>query len=83
MDVAEENETRITFVPRVNYVQQGFHIVTQQYHGFQGTFNAIPRLAVNNILPLGSPIFKLVQQGRMVELQSMLRLGKASLRDHD
>ncbi|KAI0857819.1 ankyrin repeat-containing domain protein [Xylaria cubensis] len=43
----------------------------------------ISRLAVNRVLPLGSRVFTVVRNGRLQELQAMLREGKATLRDHD
>ncbi|GAB1318058.1 hypothetical protein MFIFM68171_08268 [Madurella fahalii] len=64
-------------------IQQGFHATTWQYHNRQGTFNVIPRLFINNIIPYGSRVFTLVEEGRITEFREMLRLGQASLRDHD
>ncbi|TRX90016.1 hypothetical protein FHL15_009117 [Xylaria flabelliformis] len=43
----------------------------------------ISRLAVNRVLQVGSRVFTVVRNGRLQELQTMLREGKATLRDHD
>lgn len=84
MDVVDkEAETRICFVPRSELPRQGFQAIMRQYSDDRGTFNTVPRLLVNNILPLGSRVFSLVRYGRVSEFQEMLRLGTASLRDQD
>ncbi|TRX93617.1 hypothetical protein FHL15_005589 [Xylaria flabelliformis] len=49
--------------------------------GYSG--ESISSLAVNRVLPRGSPVFKVVYSGQLHKLQDMLRRGEASLRDHD
>lgn len=83
VDEAEEITAQIQFVPRIGLMQEGFHATIQQYHDRWGTYNTIPRLSINNIIPFGSRVFTLVEEGRMAEFQEMLRLGQASLRDYD
>ncbi|KAI1213181.1 ankyrin [Annulohypoxylon truncatum] len=48
-----------------------------------GAISSISRLSVNRVLPYGSRVFKVVEDGDLRELQRMLQNGKASLRDHD
>ena len=50
---------------------------------FKGNVSSISSLTVNRVLPAVSRIFRLVEEGRIVEFQEMLREGQASLRDHD
>jgi hypothetical protein len=38
---------------------------------------------VNNVLPAASPVFSIVRNGQLKEFQTLLREGKASLRDQD
>lgn len=63
-------------------MRQGFQAVLRQCHDEQGTYN-LPRFSVKNVLPCDSRIFTVVREGRVVELQEMLRSGEDSLRDHD
>ncbi|KAK0722619.1 hypothetical protein B0T26DRAFT_749992 [Lasiosphaeria miniovina] len=54
----------------------------------QGILLSSSRIAVNprpvvNVLPIGSPVFTLVEQGRLVQFKEMLMRGEASLRDQD
>lgn len=58
-------------------------ISSTQYHTQNGTFLGIPSLSFNRTVPSDSPIFDLVSQGRMANLQKLLMQGQASLRDHD
>jgi hypothetical protein len=44
---------------------------------------SIPRLFVNRIIPNNSPVFRVVQEGRIEELRMMLTDNRASLRDYD
>jgi len=85
IDFTKETYTRIQYLPRLESSRRGngFHAVTHQRHDRRGTYSAIPTLSINNILPFGSLVFTLVEQGRMTEFLEMLRSGKASLRDHD
>ncbi|KAM7211639.1 hypothetical protein V8F06_012992 [Rhypophila decipiens] len=90
---SEQNETRISYFPRlargssskhVGYVY-GFHAVLEQCHDYQtgGTFSSIPRLFINRVIPADSPVFSVVLEGDLREFQRMLWDGTASLRDHD
>ncbi len=47
------------------------------------TIGSMSYLEVCRVQPAGSPIFRLVREGRLQELRKMLQRGKASLRDHD
>jgi hypothetical protein len=82
-DILQEIKTHISFIPKLDTMRHGFQAVLRQSHDDRGTFNSIPRLLVNNILPFGSPVFAIMQQGRLDEFQEMLMSRKASLRDHD
>ncbi|KAK3902849.1 hypothetical protein C8A05DRAFT_33423 [Staphylotrichum tortipilum] len=57
--------------------------ITQQAFRDGAFSSSIPRLQVNLVLPRDSLVFQLVQKGRVVEFEALLREGKASLRDHD
>jgi hypothetical protein len=73
----------ISFLPDHS---QKFHMLVAsslQREIFKGTVSSISSLAVNRVLPAGSRVFQLVEEGRMVEFQEMLRKGQASVRDHD
>ncbi|KAK3342067.1 hypothetical protein B0T25DRAFT_511599 [Lasiosphaeria hispida] len=48
-----------------------------------GSFLSIPRLAVHNVVPKDSPIFKLAADGNIQEILALVRTGQASLHDHD
>lgn len=48
-----------------------------------GDLSSISYLAINPILPLGSKVFQVVEEGRLQELRKMLQNGEASLRDCD
>lgn len=50
---------------------------------FANGMTCISRLQVNRVLPVGSPVFKLVKQGDLQGLKKMLQDGEASLQDHD
>uniref|UniRef100_A0A098DNM1 Azaphilone pigments biosynthesis cluster protein L N-terminal domain-containing protein n=1 Tax=Gibberella zeae (strain ATCC MYA-4620 / CBS 123657 / FGSC 9075 / NRRL 31084 / PH-1) TaxID=229533 RepID=A0A098DNM1_GIBZE len=47
-----------------------------------GSVSSISRLQVNRLLPLDSPVFRVVAQGNLQGLLQMLQNGEASLRDH-
>ncbi|KAB5584806.1 hypothetical protein GE09DRAFT_4704 [Coniochaeta sp. 2T2.1] len=81
--VSRETKTQITFVPKPNSTRHGFQAVLHQYHDDGGSCNAIPRLWVNIIRPSDSPVFKIVEEGRLDDFREMLMTGMASLRDHD
>ncbi|KAJ3547985.1 hypothetical protein NM208_g1225 [Fusarium decemcellulare] len=54
-----------------------------QWEEFSGSVSSISHLEVNRVLPAGSKVFQLVEQGRLDELQEMILDGRASIRDHD
>ncbi|KAI5460100.1 hypothetical protein BGZ63DRAFT_389506 [Mariannaea sp. PMI_226] len=56
--------------------------VEEQYNGIS-TIIKIPTLEINRIVPSDSPVFELVEKGKVLELQQLLISGRASLRDHD
>ncbi|KAI0542762.1 ankyrin [Xylaria digitata] len=59
-------------------------VATTLQRGLLGSIiPSISRLDVNRVLPIGSPVFMAVQEGRLEELRMMLQNGEASLRDHD
>jgi len=73
----------VTFVP-FNYDR--LHMIRayiDQQSVFGGTRLQIPRLEINRTLPAESIVFATVKEGQIEELKSLLRDGKASLRDHD
>jgi len=82
-DTSEDFRLQINFAPRPSSKAQGFRATVKQYHGEWGTFQTVPRLCFNNIIPASSPIFQVVQEGRFEKFKEMLMLGEASLRDHD
>jgi hypothetical protein len=43
----------------------------------------IPSLDINRVVPNDSPIFELVEKGKISELKELVTSGRASLRDHD
>ncbi|KAB5567032.1 ankyrin repeat-containing domain protein [Coniochaeta sp. 2T2.1] len=81
--ISRETKTQITFIPKRNSTRHVFQAVLHQYHDDGGSYNAIPRLWVNSIRPSDSPLFKIVEEGRLDDFREMLMTGKASLRDHD
>lgn len=81
-----KTDTRISFTPRLQgrtAKGRGFEAILRKSHGYQGSYQAIPRLFVNNILPGNSPVFRVVRNGELVKFQDMLIQGEASLRDQD
>lgn len=79
-------DTRINFTPWLQgrtAKGQGFEAILRKSHGYQGSYQAVPRLFVNNILPENSPVFRVVRNGELAKFQSMLMRGEASLRDQD
>ena len=57
-DITEEIETRISFSPKLGFRKQGFQASFRQHHSHRSTYQAMPRLFVNNVLPYGSPVFE-------------------------
>ena len=47
------------------------------------SMTCISRLQINRVLPEGSLVFQLVEQGDLGGLKEMLQDGRASLQDHD
>ena len=82
-ETVNDLETRIRFTPRLENSRQGFETILRQHVKTGGTFNTVPMLLFNNILPFGSRVFILVREGRLSEFRKMLISGKASLRDQD
>jgi hypothetical protein len=80
-------DTRISFTPRLRgrtAKGRGFEAVFRNSHGYQGWYHgAIPRLFVSNVIPENSPVFKVVENGKLAKFQDMLARGEASLRDQD
>ncbi|KAF5550069.1 hypothetical protein FNAPI_7872 [Fusarium napiforme] len=60
-----------------------FSVSLSQGQLFDRSIQSIPRISVCRIVPNDSPVFTLVKQGSLKEFITMLREGKASLRDHD
>lgn len=73
----------VSFLPKKRKSSKTFTFSVHQRAFTNGVFSSIPGLCINNILPADSRIFTVVKQGNMVELQQMLRGGKASMRDYD
>ncbi|KAF2251513.1 ankyrin [Trematosphaeria pertusa] len=71
----------ILFKPKTS--QAMLAVSVSQGQLLRGSFSSIPRLSVNNVLPVGSLVFKLAENGRIEDLVSLVAAGKASLRDHD
>lgn len=80
----EDFITSITIIPSAQMkIKQMFKLTTRRSDERHGVFVSIPVLCVNNILPAGSPVFSIVQEGRLDEFMALLRDGGASIRDHD
>ena len=81
----EEVTTSVSLVSRSSPGQRRVkaEVKVRQTYSCNGVFSAIPHFLVSNVLPAGSPVFSIVQQGRLREFQDLLREGKASLRDQD
>ncbi|KAM0421331.1 hypothetical protein ACHAPT_010861 [Fusarium lateritium] len=60
-----------------------FSVSVSQGQLFDRSIQSIPRISVCPIIPNGSPVFRLVQEGRLQDFRILLDEGKASLRDHD
>ncbi|RSL41948.1 hypothetical protein CEP54_015656 [Fusarium duplospermum] len=60
-----------------------FSVSVSQGQLFDRSIQSIPRISVCPIIPNGSPVFRLVQEGKLREFRILLEEGKASLRDHD
>ncbi len=48
-----------------------------------GNFLYIPRVALSNVIPSGSPIFELAKQGKAQDILELVGVGQASLHDRD
>jgi hypothetical protein len=73
----------ISFHPASRCPSQAFQLATRQRHEYRGTYYDMTRISVANVLPIDSPVFTLVEQGRLAEFKEMLMRGEASLRDQD
>ncbi|KAM6530371.1 hypothetical protein FALCPG4_008498 [Fusarium falciforme] len=60
-----------------------FSVSVSQGQLFDRSIQSIPRISVCPIIANGSPVFRLVQEGKLREFRILLDEGKASLRDHD
>ncbi|CAG9989207.1 unnamed protein product [Clonostachys byssicola] len=74
--------SRLTFLPKVRDGMM-FSAIIQQQTSHTGSFSPIPFFQANYIRPRDSLVFQLIEEGRLSELITLLREGKASLRDHD
>ncbi|KAK4034294.1 hypothetical protein C8A01DRAFT_18873 [Parachaetomium inaequale] len=79
----EEVITSISLVSGLSPARHGIKISTRQARDYSGVSSAIPEILVHTVPPPGSPVFAIVQQGRLQEFQALLRAGEASLRDQD
>ncbi len=79
----EEVTTSVSLVLKHSQVRRAFKVHIRQTYRDDGIFSGIPHLSVHNVLPMNSPVFEIVQQGRLREFQVLLREGKVSLRDQD
>ncbi len=79
---AEEEEVT-TSVSLVLGRSHAIRVHIRQTYSDDGIFSGIPHLSVHNVLPMDSPVFEIVRQGRLREFQVLLQEGKASLRDQD
>ncbi|KAH7316882.1 hypothetical protein B0I35DRAFT_434180 [Stachybotrys elegans] len=73
----------VTFVPRDNRKHSMFTISAFNLRAAQIGFSSMSSLSVNRVIPSGSKVFSLVEEGLLQELREMLQDGEASLRDHD
>ncbi|OBS19640.1 hypothetical protein FPOA_11365 [Fusarium poae] len=73
----------LTFLPNGNRNHHMLMATITQREILAGSVSSISQLQVNRILPLGSPVFRIVKTGRIKELRQLLQSGKASIRDHD
>ncbi|KAH6994944.1 ankyrin repeat-containing domain protein [Ilyonectria destructans] len=58
-------------------------LTLKQYHTPDGITSGIPSLEINRMVPNDSPVFRLVERGKISDLQQLLIRGQASLRDQD
>ena len=79
----EEVTTSVSLILRHSQVRRAFKIHIRQTYRDDGILSGIPHLSVHNVLPMNSPVFEIVQRGRLREFQVLLREGKVSLRDQD
>ena len=79
----EEVTTSVSLVLGHRQPRRAFKVHIRQTYRDDGIFSGIPHLSVHNVLPMDSPVFEIVRQGRLEEFQALLQEGKASLRDQD
>ncbi|KAJ3580067.1 hypothetical protein NPX13_g492 [Xylaria arbuscula] len=82
--VIDQNQYKITvtFLPTRGSKFNMLVASTIRQGRYANPAQSISSLAVNRVLPSGSRVFRVVREGRVQELQEMLRCGEASLRDH-
>ena len=73
----------ISFLPASRFQSKAFQLATRERHEYRGTYYDMTRISVINVLSIDSPVFTLVEQGRLVEFKEMLMRGEASLGDQD
>jgi hypothetical protein len=73
----------ISFLPASRFPSKAFQLATRERHKYRGTYYDMTRISVINVLPIDSPVFTLVEQGRLEEFKEMLMRGEASLGDQD
>ncbi|KAI3327331.1 ankyrin [Xylariaceae sp. AK1471] len=76
------NTMVLSFLPR-NSQRFKMVVASTLQQSIYGAVSSISQLEVKRVLPAGSLVFRLVQEGRLQELQEMLQRGEASLHDHD
>ncbi|KAI0531906.1 ankyrin [Xylaria digitata] len=78
-----EDKMMMSFLPKDRREFSMLVASTIRRWDFGNAVQSISSLAVNRVLPATAPVFDVIRNGRLRELQAMLRRGEASLRDHD
>lgn len=78
-----EHKTTVTFM--TSKLQQPIMLnATNVIQRLRNSYSrSISHLAINRVLPYGSLVFQLVEQGKLQELREGLQRGEFTLRDHD
>lgn len=78
-----EHKTTVTFM--TSKLQQPVMLnATNVIQRLRNSYSrSISHLAINRVLPYGSLVFQLVEQGKLQELREGLQRGEFTLRDHD
>ena len=79
----EEVTTSVSLILGHSQARHAIKVHIRQTYRDDGIFSGIPHLSVHNVLPMDSPVFEIVSQGRLREFQVLLQEGKVSLRDQD